>query len=360
MQKLLLLCALLPLSWTKPNASLINQINSQQSAWTAGINPFDDIESRLGFLGIHPDPNFKPEIKEPQATQNVIPETFDAREYWPECADIIGNIRNQGKCSSSWAFAAAEVMSDRLCIATNGKVKIQLSPEDLIDCCHYCGNQCKGGYTYYAWNYFMLTGLVSGGDYNTSTGCQPYSELNYYRITPPCNTTCQNDKYPIPYVSDKHFGDSIYYIPQNETAIQNEILSGGGPVVAAFDVYGDFKIYRDGVYIYTSGALFGRTAVKIIGWGTENGWAYWLAANSWGKDWGALGGFFKIRRGTNECGFEESIIAGQVREGGSTSPTPVTFTATVTPPTTPGSGVRVAGCGIGLVLSMMLFYLLKF
>jgi len=32
-------------------------------------------------------------------------------------------------------------------------------------------------------------------------------------------------------------------------------------------------------------------------------------ANSWNEDWGEKG-FFKIKRGNNECGIEGSIVAG--------------------------------------------------
>lgn len=49
--------------------------------------------------------------------------------------------------------------------------------------------------------------------------------------------------------------------------------------------------------------------MKILGWGTENGTSYWLAANSWNKEWGDKG-FVKVLRGTNECGIEENIVAG--------------------------------------------------
>lgn len=69
--------------------------------------------------------------------------------------------------------------------------------------------------------------------------------------------------------------------------------------------------------------------VKILGWGIENGVPYWLAANSWNTDWGDKGwselffcdfsefdlssnfpaGYFKIRRGTNECRIEIYIDA---------------------------------------------------
>ena len=47
----------------------------------------------------------------------------------------------------------------------------------------------------------------------------------------------------------------------------------------------------------------GGHAVKIVGWGTEDGTDYWLVANSWNTSWG-LEGFFKIARGGDQCGIE--------------------------------------------------------
>lgn len=53
----------------------------------------------------------------------------------------------------------------------------------------------------------------------------------------------------------------------------------------------------------------GLHAVRMIGWGEENGAKYWLVANSWNEDWGDKG-TFKILRGTNECGIERELTAG--------------------------------------------------
>lgn len=53
----------------------------------------------------------------------------------------------------------------------------------------------------------------------------------------------------------------------------------------------------------------GGHAVKIIGWGVEDNVPYWLVANSWNTDW-AENGYFRILRGKNECGIEESVVAG--------------------------------------------------
>jgi len=53
----------------------------------------------------------------------------------------------------------------------------------------------------------------------------------------------------------------------------------------------------------------GGHAVKMLGWGVENGVKYWLCANSWGGSWGE-NGLFRIVRGANECHIEERVQAG--------------------------------------------------
>ena len=41
-----------------------------------------------------------------------------------------------------------------------------------------------------------------------------------------------------------------------------------------------------GVYQHVSGAPLGGHAVRLLGWGVEEGTPYWLVANSWNYDWG--------------------------------------------------------------------------
>ena len=70
-------------------------------------------------------------------------------------------------------------------------------------------------------------------------------------------------------------------------------------------------MYSSGVYKYTYGGLIGLHAVKILGWGVDNnGYPFWLCANSWDTTWGDLGGYFKILKGYNECEIESYIVAG--------------------------------------------------
>lgn len=43
------------------------------------------------------------------------------------------------------------------------------------------------------------------------------------------------------------------------------------------------------MYQHVTGEMLGGHAIKILGWGEENGTPYWLAANSWNSDWGDKG-----------------------------------------------------------------------
>ena len=82
-----------------------------------------------------------------------------------------------------------------------------------------------------------------------------------------------------------------------------EIIENG-PVSAIFNVYEDFSDYNSGIYQHVYGRLKGSHAVKIIGWGEENGVKFWTIANSWNPRWGESG-FFRMLRGKNECGIEK-------------------------------------------------------
>jgi cathepsin B len=291
----------------------IESINQKGSTWVARRNFPEDtpIEQLRRLNGAREDPNYKSQVKLKvhKVDVSAIPDTFDGRTHWSQC-ESLKNIRNQGNCGSCWAFAATEVMTDRLCIATNGKVEFMFSPEDLMTCCTACGDGCDGGWPSKSFDYWMSSGIVSGGDYQSQQGCQPYAKSAFDDyITPKCATTCLNTGYKTSYQQDKHFGTQHYRIAQNVQQIQTEIINNG-PVSASYTVYEDFYNYDSGVYQHLSGDESGSHAIKILGWGTENGTPYWLVANSWGADWSSLDGFFKILRGSNECGIEYNIQAG--------------------------------------------------
>lgn len=70
-----------------------------------------------------------------------------------------------------------------------------------------------------------------------------------------------------------------------------------------------FFIRLAGVYQHVHGKALGGHAIRILGWGVEDGTPYWLIANSWNTDWGD-NGYIKILRGKDHCGIESQITAG--------------------------------------------------
>lgn len=99
--------------------------------------------------------------------------------------------------------------------------------------------------------------------------------------------------------------------PGDVLTMQQEILEHG-PFEAGFFVFSDFYSYKNGTYFRTPSAAgpFGGHAVRLVGWGVDkHNTDYWNVANSFGVGWG-IGGFFHIRRGTNECGIETTPAAG--------------------------------------------------
>jgi len=304
---------------------LVDEINAAQTTWKAGPSKFMSWSEKSikRLMGVRPEYFAQHKLMKPieHEVPKDLPDNFDARTQWPNCASI-KEVRDQGSCGSCWAFGAVEAMTDRICIASKGAQNFHISAEDLTACCSSCGFGCDGGFPQAAWAYFKSTGLVTGGNYNSKQGCEPYSiqacehhiPPGHYpacgpeQPTPACTKKCI-DGYTTPYAKDKHFGKSVYSVRSDVKQIQTEIMTNG-PVEAAFTVYADFLTYKTGVYKHTSGSVLGGHAVKILGWGVEDSTPYWLVANSWNEDWGDQG-YFKILRGKNECGIEDGIVAGE-------------------------------------------------
>jgi len=302
---------------------MVELINRSNLSWSAHHHfkeeDFDNVKVKLGLILNH---NYTADEKTEYNTTVDIPAEFDARTQWPECADIIGDVRDQANCGSCWAFAMTESASDRICIASGGKQKVKISADDLISCCSilstfsFCGFGCNGGIPILAWRFYKTRGLVSGGNFNETDTCRPYeiepcghhtdkNPCKGMHRTPKCKKSCVNNAN---YKQDKHYATKYYKVKSSVEAIQREIMEHGS-VTAGFSVYSDFPNYKDGVYESQGGSMLGGHAVKIMGWGEENGKPYWLILNSWNTDWG-MNGYFKMIRGKNHCGIESSISAG--------------------------------------------------
>ncbi|KAF8563916.1 hypothetical protein P879_08319 [Paragonimus westermani] len=251
-----------------------------------------------------------------------LPKSFDAREKWPECPTI-GKIGDSGECGHDWAISASSTMSDRLCIHSDGRYTVALSAYDLRSTCPKCADEL--GTNGMAWVHWKTHGLVTGGLYDERTGCQPYPchkcSHRGRGSYPPCHPGGKPDYewseecrpgYNISYAEDKHFGKNVYRLMNDQKQIMKEIMING-PVETMFALLTDFLDYQSGVYYHQRGYMIGYYPARIIGWGEdEQGTPYWLLANSVNEQWGE-NGFFRMRRGNNECGVEQFVVAGLPR-----------------------------------------------
>ena len=184
-------------------------------------------------------------------------------------------------------MAGAGALSDRYCI--NG-INVLLSPQYMVNC-DFNNLACLGGYLSHTWKFLEATGIPTEKCVSYISASGSYNE---------CSGFCDDRTTPTFYKAKltKQF--------TSVRAIQLEVMTNG-PIEAAMTVYKDFLAYKTGIYSHVSGSSLGGHAVKIIGWGSENGTSFWICANSWGTTWGE-GGYFRIKFG--EVGIDKYGIAG--------------------------------------------------
>lgn len=271
----------------------IKRLNSiDRSTWTAGPSPFfegftfDDARIVLGTDLSHISNHLGAVLDDSAYANFTVPAAFDATEQWP---GLVHPIRNQEQCGSCWAFSASEVLSDRVAIATK-RASPPLSPEDMVSC--DSGDMgCRGGQLPAAWNYLTNTGIVTDN-------CFPYTAGG--GDAPACPHKCADSE---SWSESKVKASSAYAIRGVEN-MQKEIMTNG-PIQVAFKVFKSFMSYKTGVYQKHWNEFLpeGGHAVKMVGWGTDNGVDYWKVANSWDTTWGEEG-YFRIVRGKDNCGIE--------------------------------------------------------
>jgi len=260
---------------------LVDRINQKNLSWSAHSprhNPLatyskEDIQGLMGLLA-----STRPSEKRPLASElglGDFPKAFDARDKWPSCKKP---IRNQAHCGSCWAFAAAETLTDNLCVLGT-ELPGPLSPQELVSC-DTTDHGCHGGTLPNAWDFIDSRGLVSDS-------CMPYSsgdgKSNGTCSLPACSGASSSQAYKCP---DKHA------TLDSDKDIQAAVLTVGA-VEVGFTVYEDFVNYKSGIYQYTEGRALGGHAVKIVGWGNQIEKFYWIVQNSWGESWGE-NGYFRI------------------------------------------------------------------
>lgn len=288
----------------KHNLDFIHAINSVQSSWRAQAYPehetysVQELQYRAGGPAsqiprrVHPAPVTSDVAK----MASALPERWDWRNV--NGVNFVSPVRNQASCGSCYSFASMGMLEARIRILTNNSDTPTLSPQQVVSCSEY-SQGCDGGFPYLIGKYIQDFGIVD-------ESCFPYVAKDT-----PCGVPQNCGRV---YAAEYSYVGG-FYGGCSEAAMMMELVKNG-PMAVAFEVYPDFMHYKEGIYHHTGlGDPFNpfeltNHAVLLVGYGHchMTGQKYWIVKNSWGTGWGE-GGYFRIRRGSDECAIESIAVA---------------------------------------------------
>ncbi|XP_064467521.1 procathepsin L-like [Ornithodoros turicata] len=267
------------------NVEIIRQHNEEYAmglhTYTLGINRFSDLapEEHESFLGcyyqpLQTDANARIHVRNPE---DVLPEEVDWRKE-----GYVTAVKDQGTCSSCWAFSSTGAMEGQHFRRTGNLVA--LSEQNLVDCM-YGGEGCTGGDFVDAFDYVRGNGGID------TEASYPYEAVN---------ATCRYDA--------ENIGATVKGSVEIKAGSEEDLLHAVatvGPVSVAMEVLPNFYSYTGGVYQNRNCSCEiaqVNHAVLAVGYGTEDGTDYWLLKNSWSEEWGVKGYFKLARNKDNMCG----------------------------------------------------------
>ncbi|KAG8453056.1 hypothetical protein GDO86_004752 [Hymenochirus boettgeri] len=285
------------------NHDFVQQINTVQKSWTATVYPeyetmsIEDLVRRAGGRNSRVPMRPRPAPMPSDQKYQGLPDSWD----WRNVAgyNFVSPVRNQANCGSCYSFATMGMMESRIRVLSQLTQNPILSPQQVVSCSNY-SQGCDGGFPYLiAGKYIQDFGIVEESDY-------PYTGRDS-----PCELKEDYHRY---YTAEYHYVGG-FYGGCNEAYMKFELIVGG-PLSVAFEVEEDFMHYRGGIYHHTglkdkfNPFQLTNHAVLLVGYGADpnTGEKYWIVKNSWGESWGEKG-YFRIRRGTNECAIESIAVS---------------------------------------------------
>ena len=286
----------------------IEEHKTKNLSWTKVINKFSDWtveEFKNAYGGGYvPKPFFS---SKPRLT-TISTSEFPPRKDWRD-AGVITHVKRQ-TCGNCWAVAATEQLESYLALETGSTTAEELSVGQMTACpqnSYLCGGKggCNGAIEPVAYQYAALFGVVSEAEYPVDVNCTGQ------------HCTC---KYDHSKMTPKVFARGYESLPQNDyKAIMNHITNVGPLSVSVAVKWEDMKPYGKGVYRECSyhKNINLNHAVQLVGYGTDDEQGdYWLVRNSWGSDWGELGGYYKLAREKElECGINNTPSNGSACPG---------------------------------------------
>lgn len=266
----------------KDNLRFIDEHNAQDRPYKVGLNRFADLtneEYRSTYLGTKIRGQKKVSQRYAPRVGDDLPSFVD----WRKEGAVVG-VKDQGSCGSCWAFSTIAAVEGISKIVTGDLVS--LSEQELVDCDTSYNEGCNGGLMDYAFEFIIKNG-----------GIDSEEDYPYKGYDSRCDQYRKNAKV----VSIDDYED----VPANdEKALQKAVANQ--PVAVAIEGGGRaFQLYVSGIFTETCGTSLDH-GVAVVGYGTENGFDYWIVRNSWGASWGE-DGYIRMERNlasspTGKCG----------------------------------------------------------
>jgi len=246
--------------------------NEKQHSYTLGLNQFTDLT-----------------LEEYRANLNGASHMLRARsglihEHDGELDSVgsvdwvkkgaVTKVQDEGRCGSSWAFAAAGAVEGHWQIAT--KVLQDLSVQQLVDCSKDNGG-CQGGQSEDA-----IVKYIVGQD-------QVWNSAASYPYTAQDGSCKHNDKGTVVIIPRGSITGVVQVSSEQDLVSALQIGPVAVPIEAGCTA---MQHYLSGVLTQGCGKNYDHE-VLAVGYNSQVAEPYFLVKNSWSDDWGE-GGYIKL------------------------------------------------------------------
>ena len=240
-------------------------------------------------------------------SSSELPEVWDWRNI--NGTNLCNHVYSQetpSHCGSCWAEAATGALSDRYVIATGGKLRLSLAPQNLLNFnTRTTGGSCNGGDHLKAYEFIYKYGISD----DTCAAKIGLDRIHSFHVASMTDTEDVQDHLcyecdwtgPCGFIDRDEYSINLYGVEEYGTVygvndMKAEIYARGPIACLINSEPPEFDKYKGGVMTCDNGPLcnipkYTDHVIVIAGWGVEaeTGTPYWVGRNSYGTKWGEGG-----------------------------------------------------------------------